>query len=226
MLMQFLNTYQIFKNQLANKQIALTEIIRGIVFNQETAANITLELLKTRLLKVTKNFHHQEIEDRISVIYELEQFYQTYPQYHCQIMSILAQFVQNYANDLKRDEWNSNQLQIIPREIQIALTVIGSRNTPQDEEEEQLDLSYTDMRGANLHQAYLELTNLYQVNLSGANLSGANLCGAILSAANLSGANLTGANLQEANLYLANLHNATLSDAILKGANLREAKFN
>ncbi|MEA5516253.1 pentapeptide repeat-containing protein [Nodularia sp. UHCC 0506] len=246
MAMAIINTYQIFKQQFTSKQIGLKEIILGIVVTPEQTRKIKFQALQNRLFEVAQHLNHEQNEDRLAVIYDLEQFSQSYPQYHWQIMSILTHFVQNYAGKMNRYELNKNSLPTISREIQVALTVIGRRDTHQDEEEEQLDLSHTDMRGANLHQAHLELTNLYQANLSGTNLSGANLSGAILSAANLSGANLSGANLsgailsaanlsganlagtnlQQANLYLANLEGATLSDAILEGANLREAKFN
>ncbi len=246
MLMAIINTYQIFKQKFTSKQIALKEIILGIVVTQKQAKNIKLQALQKRLLAVARHLNHEQIEDKLAVIYELEQFAQSYPQYHWQIMGILTYFVQNYPADLNRYQFNSNPSLTIPTEIQVALTVIGRRDANQDEVETQLDLSHTDMRGANLNQANLKLINLYQVNLCGANLSGANLSGtilsaanlcganlsgadlsgAILSAANLSGANLRGANLQQANLYLANLQGAIISDAIFKDANLREAKFN
>lgn len=225
MLMAIINTYQIFKQQFASKQIAFKEIILGIVVTQEEAKNLKLQALQKRLLQVAQHLNHEQIEDKLAVIYELEQFAQSYPQYHWQIMGILTYFVQNYSAALNRYQFNNNPSSTIPTEIQVALTVIGRRDANQDEVEAQLDLSHTDMRGANLNQANLKLTNLYQVNLCGANLSGADLSGAILSAANLSGANLRGANLQQANLYLANLQGAIISDAIFKDANLREAKF-
>ncbi|WP_339383015.1 pentapeptide repeat-containing protein [Nodularia sp. LEGE 06071] len=236
--MAIINTYQTVKRHLARNQISFINIILGIVVSQEKALNLTFARLQNHLFTVAKHLNHEKMENRLAGIHDLEQFSQNYPQYHWEIMELLTNFVQNYAAE-------SNRSPTIPPDIQVALTVIGRRDTNQDESDGQLDLSHTDMRGANLNQANLELTNLYQVNLSQANLSGANLSGAILSAANLceanlsganlsgailsaanlSGANLSGANLQQANLYLANLHGATLSDAILKGANLREANF-
>ncbi|MEH2378996.1 MAG: pentapeptide repeat-containing protein [Nostoc sp.] len=139
----------------------------------------------------------------------------------------------------------SNLRPKVRADIQAALTVIARRDVNKDPENEQLDLSHTDIRGANLNRANLEQTNLYQANLAGANLREANLAGAvlsaanleganlylanlegaILSAANLEGANLEGANLHRASLYLARLHGAILNDARLDGANIREAKF-
>ncbi len=248
MLMAIINTYKALeqlKRHFINNQIPLQKIILGIVVNENNVVDITFPTRQTPLFLVAKNLNHENLDNRLAVIYDLEEFSQNYPQYHQEIMGILSNFVQNYAADLNRNQFHSYPSPTIPRDIQLALTVIGRRNTDQDESDGLLDLSHTDMRGANLDQANLELTNLYQVNLSqanlcganlsgailsaanlsGANLTGANLSGAILSAANLSGANLAGANLEQANLYLANLQGATLGDAILKGANLREAKL-
>lgn len=243
--MAIINTYQILKWLLTNNKIAFKKIIPGIVVSQEKTLSIKFNTVRNYLFPVTIHLNQEKMENRLAVIYDLEQFSQNYPQYHWEVMELLTNFVQNQAAQMNQDQFNPNPSPTIPPDIQVALTVIGRRNTHQGESDGQLDLSHTDMRGANLNQANLELTNLYQVNLSQANLcganlsgailsaanlceanlSGANLSGAILSAANLSGANLSGANLQQANLYLANLHGATLSDAILKGANLREANF-
>ncbi|MDB9357213.1 pentapeptide repeat-containing protein [Nodularia spumigena CS-587/03] len=228
MLIAIINTSKILRQlqgQLTSNQASLKKIILGIGFAQEKALDITFNPREKHLFTLIKNLNDKNIENRLAVIYDLEEFSQNYQQYHWEIMVILTNFVQNQAADMNGDELNNNPSPGIPTDIQAALTVIGRRDTNKDELDEPLDLSHTDMKGANLHQANLELTNLYQVNLSGANLSGANLSGAILSAANLCGANLAGANLQSANLYLANLEKATLGDAILTGANLREAKF-
>ncbi|WP_089093600.1 pentapeptide repeat-containing protein [Nodularia sp. NIES-3585] len=248
MLTAIINTYKILgqlKQHLANNQIPLKQIILGIVTAQEKVVDITFSALQNPLLLVAKHLNHENMDNRLAVIYHLEEFSQNYPQYHWEVMGILTNFVQNHAADINQNRFNNNPSPTIPTDIQVALTVIGRRNTHKVESDGQLDLSQTDMRGADLNQANLELANLYQVNLSGANLSGANLSGvilsaanlsganlsganlsgAILSAANLSGANLAGANLQQANLYLANLHGATLGETMLTGANLREAKF-
>jgi hypothetical protein len=78
---------------------------------------------------------------------------------------------------------------------------------------------------ANLSWANLRDANLSGADLSGANLSGANLSGADLRCANLSGANLSGADLRCANLSWANLRDANLSGADLSGANLSGANL-
>lgn len=177
------------------------------------------------------------IETSLSAIHDLEHLAKMRPQYHWIVMDILANFVKN-----KVPINSSTNLQPV---IQAAITVIGMRDVTKDPENEQIDLSYTNLSGLNLYGVNLAQSNLYKTNLSnanlatvnlegailsaanlsGANLNFANLSGAILSAANLSGANLNYANLHRANLYLANLQNAILDNTILDGANLRETKF-
>jgi uncharacterized protein YjbI with pentapeptide repeats len=137
--------------------------------------------------------------------------------------------------------------------VQAALTVIGRRKVENDQAGDNLagttdsnkikflDLSRTNLRGANLdganldgaylnranlNGAYLDGANLNQANLYRANLKGANLGGANLIGANLNGANLIGANLNGANLIGANLIGANLIGANLIAANLIAANLN
>jgi hypothetical protein len=81
-----------------------------------------------------------------------------------------------------------------------------------------LNLSNTNLSGADLGRA-----NLFGVHLRGADLSGANLLGADLGRADLRGANLSDATLIEANLFGAHLSGADLRGANLFGTNLSEA---
>ncbi|WP_241993464.1 pentapeptide repeat-containing protein [Trichormus variabilis] len=198
------------------------------------------------LMNVIPRLDHNSIETSLSAINDLERLAQIQPQYHWIIMDMLTHFVRNQAPILAPEDQMINSSTNIEPVIQAAITVIGRRDITKDPENEQIDLSYANLRGVNLSGANLGKTNLYQANLSNANLAGANLEGAILSAANLSGANLnlanlseailsaanlnganlSGANLHRANLYLASLQNAILNDTILNGANLREANFN
>ncbi|EJF9945086.1 pentapeptide repeat-containing protein [Listeria monocytogenes] len=93
---------------------------------------------------------------------------------------------------------------------------------------ERANLSYADLRRAdlscaNLSYADLSYADLRRANLRGANLSYANLSYADLRRADLSGANLRGANLRRANLSYADLSCADLSCANLRVANLSYA---
>jgi uncharacterized protein YjbI with pentapeptide repeats len=200
---------------------------------------------KQRLKSARQWLASQTTETSLAVIYDLELMAQDYPEYHWVIMNTLTNFVRNHAPYLSQRQVLIQPTEAMRTDIQAAITVISRRDFTKDPENQQIDLSYTNMQGINLTGVNLAQTNLYQTNLSQANLMGANLQGAILSAAdlsdanlnqanlqgailcasNLNRANLSGANLHRANLYLAKLSGANLDNAILNEANLREAKF-
>jgi uncharacterized protein YjbI with pentapeptide repeats len=82
------------------------------------------------------------------------------------------------------------------------------------------DLSYNDLKNADLSKTFLyksdlKYSQLNQANLSGADMRYANLTKVNLSGANLSGANLFRADLSEADLSGANFNSANLSGAII-----------
>ncbi|WP_224086608.1 pentapeptide repeat-containing protein [Nostoc sp. MS1] len=205
--------------------------------NSYGKSNVTNQSLKV----IIKDLQHQAIGIRLSAVYELEQIADNYPQYHWLIIEALCHFIRHYASGIS----SSNLDYRSKLAVQTALNVITRSNIKLNVENQQLDLSNTDIRGVNLRKAHLEGANLYRVdlsgadlseanlcgsiltaaNLAGANLAGANLSGAILSAANLSAANLTGANFTEANLYLADLRETILYETKFNRANLREVKF-
>ncbi|OKH52856.1 hypothetical protein NIES2101_13490 [Calothrix sp. HK-06] len=87
------------------------------------------------------------------------------------------------------------------------------------------DLRWANLSGANLSGANLSKTNLSRFDLSGANLSGANLSGAKLEGADLRWANLSGAILDKASLINTNLTDANLNHAVLFETNLSYSNF-
>ncbi|MBC1212844.1 pentapeptide repeat-containing protein [Trichormus variabilis ARAD] len=242
MLTMIFNVYRTVAGKIQHNNLIENLIDRIVFSGQKKIACGERNSITQRLQEAIRDLHHnQTIETRLKAIYELKQIAHDYPKQHWLIMEVLSNFIHNCANNISSAQLTSS----IDAEIQAALTVIAHRDTTQDPENQQLDLSHIDIAGANLSKANLENANLYRVNLAGANLLQANLCGAILTAANLSGANLaganlsgsilsaanlvganlTGANLAGANLYLANLQEVILHEAIFNGANLREAKF-
>ncbi|MEH2184263.1 pentapeptide repeat-containing protein [Nostoc sp.] len=240
-----MNALNAMKNISSKTHIQLSKTFLRIPVFQEQVKQNQHQSLKRRLRIANELLKNNTIETNLAVINDLEQIAHNHPQYHWTIVDILTTFVRKNAPYTHQEEVTSNLSTKIRLDIQAALTVIARRDANEDPVNEQLDLSFTDMRGANLKGANLQQTNLYQANLAGANLRKANLAGTILSAANLSGANLylanlegtilsaanlseanlSGANLHRASLYLASLHGAILYDTILDDANLRETKF-
>ncbi|MBN3892169.1 MAG: pentapeptide repeat-containing protein [Nostoc sp. JL31] len=233
------------KNILSKTYVELSKTFLRIPFLQGEIKQNQHQLLRQRLRIASEQLENNTREISLAVINDLEQIAHSHPEYHWIIIEILTTFVRKNAPFIPQEKVTSKLSTKIRIDIQAALTVIVRRDANKDSANEQLDLSFTDMRGANLKGANLQQTNLYQANLAGANLYQANLAGAILSAANLEGANLylanlegailsaanlekanlSGANLHRASLYLASLHGAILNNAILDGANLRETKF-
>ncbi|MFN6484701.1 MULTISPECIES: pentapeptide repeat-containing protein [unclassified Nostoc] len=233
------------KNILSINRIQLSKTFLWIPAFQEQVKKTQHQSPKKRLKRAIEQLGKNTTENSLAIINDLEQIAHNHPQYHWIAIHILTTFVRKNSPYIPQEKVTSNLSTKVRVDIQAALSVIARRDVNKDPENEQLDLSYTDMRGANLNGANLEQTNLYQANLAGANLREANLAGAILSAANLEGANLylanlegailsaanleranlSGANLHRASLYLAGLHEAIINHTILDGANLRETQF-
>jgi uncharacterized protein YjbI with pentapeptide repeats/DNA-binding Xre family transcriptional regulator len=179
-----------------------------------TKPNIQIEesntdLIEERIFRATEQLNRRGFSALVG-IQALEEIAKDSPRYHWKIMELLAAFVRN-APWRKEDEG-------IPDDIQAALTVIGRRDPERDPENQKLNLSNTDIRGANLRDAKLK-----GINLSAAQLQGADLFQADLQRANLIEANLQEAFLKKANLQEASLHQATLLKADCQFANLQEA---
>ena len=225
--------------------LLLEKIYQALFANQNQVEIFPKYSYTERLHLALEQLERQNREINLAVFDDLATMAQENPKLHGKIMAALTIFIRNNALQEPQTEFIGNRSSTIRADIQAALSVLARTNTQKDGESEPLDLSYINIRGANLSGGNLAQTNLYQTNLSGADLCSANLHGAILTAANLSGANLAGANLKEAilsaanlsganlaganftraNLYLAKLDGAILKDAVLDGANLREAKF-
>lgn len=78
-------------------------------------------------------------------------------------MEVLTSFVQEKSlqqvkNNQEEEAKASNQereLQKVTKDVQAALTVIGRRDSSKDPDNKKLDLSHTNLRGANLREANL-----------------------------------------------------------------------
>ncbi|WP_017652119.1 pentapeptide repeat-containing protein [Fortiea contorta] len=209
------------------------------------------KLLAERFIAAIAQLGHEKIETRIGAIYALERVAQDFPKEHWTIMEILTAFIRENApirQPVAAKQEDSPPISFakhkgaahspqpldlnfyeespkIRTDIQIALTVIGRRNSLQDRENQKLDLRHIDIKRADLLGANLEQADLRESDLSGVDLRGSNLCKADLEGAKLSGSILYEANLLHTNLHAANLCWANLNRANLQGANLRAANL-
>ncbi|MEH2378994.1 MAG: pentapeptide repeat-containing protein [Nostoc sp.] len=212
--------------EAANKSAeAANKSAEAALRNAEAAQD---KQITERFAKAIEQLGNEKIETRLGAIYTLERIAKDSPKDHWTIMEILTAFVRENA-PLKKDEEQESPK--IRTDIQAALTVIGRRNCKNDPKKQRLNLSNTDIRGANLIEVNLQWANLTLINLKGANLTEANLEWASLNGANLQGATLMEAKLQEAdigmeaNLQGANLNEANLNGTFLYGANLQMANL-
>jgi hypothetical protein len=184
-----------------------------------------------RYSKAIDELGSDKLSVRIGGIYALERLVRDSPQQnHSMVMELLTAFIREES----REPWPPSGPNRLTRpDIQVALLVIGRRDTDYDREPRALSINLqgADLPGADLTWAKLWETNLTYVNLTGARLDHANLAGAKLNAtsledANLAHAKLAGARLNIANLTGANLTDANLTEARLNYAKLANARFN
>lgn len=194
------------------------------------------------------------LQARLGGIYGLERLAHDSPRDQPTIIEVLSAFVRTNAPNTTPDS-SFTGLKPCPArppnaDIQAALTVLGRRNTANDNGI-RIDLRSSCLTGASLSGAKLDHANFELADLSNANLSDAHLSdtfffGATLRSTNFEGAdlrraflrasdlghaqfskaNLDSANLSSAKLQVADLSNANLVNANLNGANLSDAALN
>jgi uncharacterized protein YjbI with pentapeptide repeats len=178
---------------------------------------------------------------RLGAIYALERIARDSERDHWPIMEVLTAYVREHAPwPPKKVQPLADDLSPLPEkdppqgepaaDIEAILTVLGRRTRSFEQENQQLYLYGTDLRGADLRRAHLEGADLRRSNLDGADLYGAHLEAAFLGEASLEETTLERASLERADLWgaslkKANLMQAHLEDARLHSADLEEASF-
>ena len=159
---------------------------------------------------------------RLGGIYDLEQLAQDSEKAHGRIMEVLTAYVRENA-PVQR-EYTPQADERPPTDMQAILTVLARRETTgKNRGNAPLDLSNTQLIGADLREADLREADLRGADLSGAFLGGAKLNKADLTDAGLDEADLTEADLRGADLTEADLRGADLDRADLRGTDLDEA---
>ncbi|MEA5621164.1 pentapeptide repeat-containing protein [Cronbergia sp. UHCC 0137] len=214
----FFNAYQASRS--AN---AANENAKAANKNAQAAED---KQITERFSKAIELLGNQQIEVKLGGIYALEQIAKDSPEkYHWTIMEVLTAFVRENAPLKKEEEAEKEEIPKLRIDIQAALTVIGRRNCENEQENQRLDLSKIDIRGANLYKANLEGANFTLSNLQGVSLFEADLQKALLFGIKLQNAYLNNANFQDVDIAKANLQEADLSNANLQGADLNKANL-
>lgn len=188
-----------------------------------------------------------QLQIRLGGIYSLERLARDSPRDQATIVEVLNTFIRTSVPSVTPTEGCPTST---PPDVQAALTVLGRRDTTNDNGTpvklmsiclvfadltvanlSDADLSGADLSGANFSSADLSGTDLSGTELNNANVNNADLSHADLTGANLSysylnNANLSGANLNNANFNNANLNNTELNDTELSGADLNDTDLN
>jgi hypothetical protein len=177
-----------------------------------------------RFTRAVEQLGSTEMPVRVGAIYAFERLARESERDRWSIVDLLSAFVRH------RCPINLAESSVpgprVPADAQAAITVLGRLVSEEDlERERKVDLSESDLRGANLDAA-----NLPGVRFTGSRLDGASLVGANLRKAVLVGASMEMANLMHANLELADLEelhasHADFSDASLAGAQIKHARL-
>jgi uncharacterized protein YjbI with pentapeptide repeats len=227
----------------STRQVLLTAVgglalLTGLAFTARTFLLTRRGQFTDRYVKAIPQLASESLTERLGAIYGLEHIMFESQADHSTIVEILSTFIRENARASSSSdhelEVESESVDVKPRprtDIQAALTVLARR--PKRREFGRLDLSGTDLRGADLRWARFDAVDLRAARLDHANLSRAKLEHAFLRHARLdharlvytklNWADLIDASLNSTNLGGANLSDADLRGASLSGAHLREA---
>jgi hypothetical protein len=206
------------------------------------------------------NLGSSSIDVRLGGIYALQRVMTDSRRDQYTVIQVLAAFIRDHAPAVPRPiilhgappiptlavRLVSGRAPKVSTDIQAALTVLGNRRSIQDS----IDLSYTNLAGANLDSLYFNKTSFFGADMVGINCIDTHLDGADFTEADLfassflqasvmgahfNGANLAHAFMQNANLAYADfssirsgllkIRGAYLSGADLAGANVKKTDF-
>lgn len=168
------------------------------------------------------------LELRLGGVYALRRIAKDSPKDYWPIIVILTAYIREHAPWKSKDEVAnlSQQNFRIDPDIRAVLDVLTERDGYYGHGEDQrIDLSGTNLRGAQLDGIHLENARLSNIHLEKAKLNYAHLKGANLIYGKLQYAELDHADLQNARLRLALLERASLEHANLYNANLERARL-
>ncbi|MEJ5330691.1 MAG: pentapeptide repeat-containing protein [Desulfobaccales bacterium] len=200
-----------------------------------------------RFTRAIEQLGSDKLEVRLGGIYALERIAKDSEKDYWTIMEVLTAFIRENApwppkeglppaegasgTSLEETSGDTESSESAPKpkprtDIQAALTVLGRRSRRYGQgEDHPLNLSHTDLRGADLREAHLEGANLFQAHLESANLWQAHLENANLWQAHLENADLLEAHLEEVILGGSKLNNAILEEAKLQNSYLVGVNF-
>ncbi|MET7808656.1 pentapeptide repeat-containing protein [Micromonospora chersina] len=186
-----------------------------------------------RFTKAIDQLGSDKLDVRLGGIYAMERLMRDSPRDQRNIVEVLSAYIREHAGKPKfrkgaspddRPEWASEGTPAT--DVQGALTVLGRRSA--DDGNQEIDLRFTNLAGADLRHANLSnvklfLTDLRSARLEGANLTGADIYDSNLAHASLEGANLTDVNLEATEVPYTAFRGANLTNVRISAVDLRDA---
>jgi len=167
------------------------------------------------------------LDVRVGAIYALERIMRDSPADRIAVLQVLSAFVRAHARRTSSRPapvpTNEAREATQPADVQAALTTLGRRWPPTQDDELMIDISDTSLQGADLEDAILPGVGLVRADLSDSYGSRANLENAALDWVVLNRAHLSGANLNAAMMFRGSLVEADLGGADLRHAHMAEA---
>jgi len=217
--------------ELLLKLIAGAVIFYGAYFTWKRV-NVSQEgQITERFTRAIDHLGSDKLQIRLGGIYALERIAQDSPKDHWPIMEVLTAYVRENApakpnSEGEKSSTTDGKLKSPPHDIQAILTVLVRRKLTFGKGENQpLDLSNTDLKGADFTGAHLEGAYFISAHLERAFFGKAHLKDTEFFAAYLDGSHFFEANLEGANLTCTHLERADLCATRLKGTNFSIAKL-
>lgn len=239
--------YWLWYLRVEHKQIDIAVARADIAIREDELEVQRTNQYANRYDKAIDKLGSSSVVTRVGAIQLLKNLSRDSEADHIAVMEVLTTYVRDMAawkeeqqqtldSYLKQIRFVNAQSIMKPRtDIQTALTSIGHRRSEKQRQYElvrlyRIDLSGSDLRGANLESFHLEGANLEGTHLEEANLQGAYLNRAKLIEARLDEAHLATACLDDAQLQYAymegvNLYGASLKKADLEGVHLERAEL-
>ncbi|RPK58543.1 pentapeptide repeat-containing protein [Streptomyces sp. ADI95-17] len=193
--------------------------------DRETAEISREGQITERYTEAIKLLSSVTMTERLGGIYSLERIMHDSEKDHWPVVEVLASFIREHASvsgEIGREFILDTPNETPPQHIQAALSVLARR--PKRDEQFNVNLSYTDLRGAHLQGGDCAGFQFRHCRLDGAHLEGANLKKAFFWGANLNNAYLIGIDGRHVGLVHCNLENAKLTDSDLSNSFLHNSK--
>jgi len=198
-------------------------VFLGIYFTWKNVAVLEEKQITDRFNQAISHLGSEHLQIRLGGIYALERIARDSDKDYFQILEILTA----YIRDRSKLNQSLSVIEPVHIDIQAILNILQkiSNDSLNHKRTYCFDMSGTNLKQANISNAFLKKSNLSKASLDEANIQVSNLEGANLYKSSLVKADLFKANLKEVYLKQANCCKANFISANLDSAGLSEVNF-